>query len=60
MARAVEMQIQYQTKNRRVDNTRGARAIKHVCPSDWRVVLGHFPARRANGCSRRLDSSLIP
>lgn len=60
MARAVEMQIQYQTKNRRAEKIRGTRAIKHIRLSARRTVLGRFLARRANGFSGRLDSSLIP
>ncbi len=54
------MQIQYQTKNRRAEKIRGTRAIKHIRLSARRTVLGRFLARRANGFSGRLDSSLIP
>ncbi len=54
------MQIQYQTKNRRMEKIRGTRAIKHIRLSGWCAVVGRFPARRANGFSGRLDSSLIP
>lgn len=54
------MQIQYQTKNRRTEKIRGTRAIKHLRPAGWRTVSGRCLARRANGCSGRLDSPLIP